>query len=71
MIPSVSDTPNVGEGHASRTKNARRGSSGAGRTSVVWRSRPIERPQPVAPVPVVTTMPDDDWRSEPAGQRIW
>ena len=48
-------------GHASRTKNASRGSVGAGSSSPHRRLRLAA--QPVAPVPVLTIRPELDWRS--------
>src|SRR6202034_3482265 len=54
-----------GEGQASRTNQARRGSAEPGRVSVLRRSSQAERHQPVAPVPVDTISPEDAWASGP------
>ena len=57
----------MGEGQASRTNHASRGSVGAGRARPP-RSRAMDAHQPVAPVPVETIRPDEDWRSaRPSG----
>lgn len=61
-IPSVQLVPVWGEGQASRTNHARECEVGAGR-SPMCRPRFREAPQPVAPVPVETTTPEEDWRS--------
>ena len=59
----MSAVPVAGLGHASRTKNASAGSAGAGSASGERRSRRMLDAQPVAPVPVVTIRPEEDWRS--------
>ena len=51
-----------GEGHASRTNQASEDEVGAG-NSPIARPRFREAPHPVAPVPVETTTPEEDWRS--------
>ncbi|HEY2670295.1 MAG TPA: hypothetical protein VGJ07_07945 [Rugosimonospora sp.] len=61
-------TPVAGDGQASRTYQHRPGSSGPGMRTPAVRSRLIEAHQPVAPVPVPTMTPEDDWRSRcPSG----
>ena len=62
-MPSVRSVPVAGEGQASRTNQTRSGSVGAGRVSVEPVACQIERHQPVAPVPVPTMTPLEDWRS--------
>ncbi len=62
-LPSVHVTPVAGDGHASRTNQANRRSTGAGRSTELRRSSQAERPQPVAPVPVQMIRPEDACRS--------
>ncbi|CAB4934623.1 unannotated protein [freshwater metagenome] len=62
--------PVTGEGQASRTNQARASSVGPGSASPLRRSSAAERHQPVAPVPVETSSPDDACRSgSPPGAR--
>ncbi len=61
--PSVTVVPVAGEGQASRANHTNASSSGAGSGSRLPRSCQIERHQPVAPVPLPTTNPDEAWRS--------
>jgi hypothetical protein len=61
--PSESSVPVAALGHGSRTKKPRASSSGRGRRRPEWRSRWMLAAQPVAPVPVATIRPEEDWRS--------
>jgi hypothetical protein len=61
--PEVRLTPVAGDGHASRTNQHSAGSCGSGSGGESDRWREIEAHQPVAPVPVPMTTPEDEWRS--------
>ena len=60
--PSMA-TPVATLGKGSRTRKATAASVGPGSGSGRRRSPLMERAHPVAPVPVVTMTPEEDWRS--------
>jgi hypothetical protein len=62
-MPAVKVAPVAGDGQASLTNQDSDGASGAGSALPQPRSAAIDAVQPVAPVPVPTSTPDDDWRS--------
>jgi hypothetical protein len=62
-MPAVRVAPVDGDGQASLTNHDSDGASGAGSAALQPRSAAIDAVQPVAPVPVPTSTPDDDCRS--------